>query len=217
MPAGARFILVGAHLKEDDASVGGVTLLPAGDLFISGVEVPERRNLAEREIVARVASLRQELIGREIFVAIRYGATARDATAAAEKCAPHLGRWRGLLEAWRGRVEVVMRVGGAGAGERPKREAFDSGAEYLRALHSMRHAVPIDQAFVADAEARFRRMADAIRTLSREDGSIEIAMLVRRDRIDDARRIAEELKTERAGVPFLLSGPWPLEVFADES
>lgn len=217
MPAGARYVLVGAHLDRADVSVDGVTPLPAGDLFISGVEVAERRTLAEREIVARVASLRQELIGREIFVAIRYGATARDATAAADKCAPHLARWRGLLQKWRGRVELVMRVGGAGAGERPKRQAFDSGAEYLRALHSMRHAVPIDRAFVADAEARFRGIADAMRTISREDGSIEIATLVRRDRIDDARRIAEELKSARAGVPFLLSGPWPLEVFADES
>ncbi len=217
MPAAARYVLVGAHLEQADASVDGVTPLPAGDLFISGVEVPDRRNLAEREIVARVAALRQELIGREIFVAIRYGATARDAAAAAAKCAPHLGRWRTLLEMWRGRVEVVMRVGGSGAGERPKRDAFDSGAEYLRALHAMRHAVPIDRAFVADAEARFRAIADAIRTISREDGSIEIATLVRRDRIDDARRIAEELKSARAGVPFLLSGPWPLEVFADES
>lgn len=217
MPAGARFVLVGAHLEEGDAAIEGITALPAGDLFISGVDVPERRNLAEREIVARVAALRQELIGREIFVAIRYGATARDAAAAAAKCTPHLGRWRALLEAWRGRVEIVMRVGGSGAGERPKREAFDSGAEYLRALHAMRHAVPIDRAFVADAEARFRAMADATRTIAREDGSIEIASLVRRDRIDDARRIAEELKAARAGVPFLLSGPWPLEVFADES
>lgn len=216
MPAGARYVLVGAHLREADASIDGVTPLPAGDLFISGIEVPERRNLAERELVARVATLRQDLIGREIFVAIRYGATARDAAAAAEKCASHLGRWRALLETWRGRVEVVMRVGGSGSVERPDRGSFASGADYLRALHAMRHAAPIDAAFMAEAEHRLGAIAAAIRRVSREDGSVEIAALLPRERIDAARAIAEALRAGRPDVPFLLSGPWPLEVFADE-
>ncbi len=217
MPAGDRYVLVGAHLTEADASVPGVVPLAAGDLFVSGIEVPQKRNLAEREIVARVAGLRQELIAKEIFVAIRYGATVRDAAGAFEKCAPHLARWRALLERWRGRVEVVMRIGGEGAGERPDRADYDSGSAYLRALHAMRHAVPIDTAFVSDAEARFGEIAEATKTIAREDGTIEIAALVARDRIEAARAVAEELKARRPGVPFLLSGPWPLEVFADEA
>lgn len=217
MPPARRHVLIGAHLREADASVEGVTPLPAGGLFVSGVEIAAERNLAEREVVARVALLRQRLIAREIFVAIRYGATAQDAASAFAKCAPHLDRWRGLLERWRGRVELVMRIGGAGAGERPDRASFASGADYLRALHAMRHAVPIDAEFLAEAEARFGEIAEMTRTVSREDGTIEIAALVGRDRVEQARLMAEDLKSRRAGVPFLLSGPWPLEVFADES
>ncbi|HEU5162902.1 MAG TPA: GvpL/GvpF family gas vesicle protein [Thermoanaerobaculia bacterium] len=216
MPEG-RYVLIGAHLEQRDASIPGVTPLAAGDLFLSGFEIGHARNLAERELVAEVARLRQELIEREIFVAIRYGATAQNAAAAFEKTAPHLARWRPLLERWRGRVELVMRIGGAGAGERPHRSSFASGAEYLRALHAMRHAVLIDRDFVAEAEARLAELADATRTVSREDGTVEIAALVLRERIDHARRMAEEIKARRPGVPFLLSGPWPLEVFADES
>jgi hypothetical protein len=216
MEDGARFLLVGAHLREEDAAVAGVSALPAGDLWLSAVAIAARRNLAERDLVARVAMLRQELIAKEIFVAIRYGATASDAGAAQSKCAEHLVRWRALLERWRGRVEIVMRVGGAGIGARPDRAGFESGADYLRALHAMRHAVPIDAAFIADAESALRELADAVKTTSREDGSVEIAALVARDRIAGASSAAERLKERRPGVPFLLSGPWPLEVFADE-
>jgi hypothetical protein len=217
MPRASRYVLIGAHLREEDASVPGITALPAGDLFVSGVELEARRNLAERAIVGQVAVLRQQLIAREIFVAIRYGATAEGPASAHSKCAPHIDRWRGLLERWRGRVELVMRIGGAGGGERPHRADFASGADYLRALHAMRNTAPIDAGFISEAEKLFGEIAEATRTVSREDGTIEIAALVARDRIEAARQMAEELKSRRSGVPFLLSGPWPLEVFADES
>jgi hypothetical protein len=41
-------------------------------------------------------------------------------------------------------------------------------------------------------------------------------MLVRRPDLENMRIAGETLRKEFAAVPFLLSGPWPLEVFADD-
>jgi len=37
-----------------------------------------------------------------------------------------------------------------------------------------------------------------------------------RDGVDRVRAAGEQLKRDFPDVPFLLSGPWPLEVFADD-
>ena len=50
----------------------------------------------------------------------------------------------------------------------------------------------------------------------RDSASVELAMLVRRSDLDAVRAAGEALRRDFAKVPFLLSGPWPLEVFTDD-
>lgn len=211
-----RYVLIGAHLRPEDARAEGAELLEAGDLVLSAIAIDRKQSLADREVVTRAAQLRQELAAREIFVAIRYGASAADAADAAGKVAPHLERWKGLLERWRGRAELTLRAGGGAAKTRPDRAAYESGADYLRALQQVRGSAPVDPRFVADAETMFARVAEALRVIRREDGGTEIAMLLGRSDIAKAADLAGELRRAHPSVPFLLSGPWPLEVFADE-
>ena len=211
-----RHVLLGAHLRPEDAALEGVIPLEAGSLVLSTIVADANRNLASREIVAAAARLRQELAAREIFVGIRYGATARDGEDAARKCEPHLERWASLLERWRGHAELTLKAGGAALPGRPDRKEFASGAEYLRALQTLRRAGGVDPAFLDEAESRLGSIAAKIARRPREDGGSEIALLVRREHLDLAKQAAEELRRSHPGVPFLLSGPWPLEVFADE-
>jgi hypothetical protein len=217
LPAPTRLVLLGAHLRAEDAAVEGVRVVPAGDLFLSTLEIPSSQSVAAHELVTRAASVRQELALRETFVAIRYGATATTPQEAAAKCAPHLGRWHRLLDELRGMAELTIRAGGSANRIRPDRSAFASGADYLRALRASKTASPVDPAFLEDARARFADVAGRIVAVERHDGGAELAMLVPRERIDEARRIALDLRDHWSHIPFLLSGPWPLEVFADES
>jgi gas vesicle protein GvpL/GvpF len=54
------------------------------------------------------------------------------------------------------------------------------------------------------------------RWLHRDNSSVELAMLIRRSDAERFRDAGEKLRSGFSGVPFLLSGPWPLEVFADD-
>ncbi|MFN2239607.1 MAG: GvpL/GvpF family gas vesicle protein [Thermoanaerobaculia bacterium] len=217
LAAPTRLVLLGAHLRAEDAAVEGVRVVPAGDLFLSALEIPSSQGVAAHEVVTRAASVRQELALRETFIAIRYGATATTDQEAAAKCSTHLPRWRQLLGELRGMAELTMRAGGGAKGTRPDRAAFASGADYLRALRASKTASPVDPAFLEDARSRFAEAAGRIVAVERHDGGAELAMLVARDRIEEARNIALALRDDWPHIPFLLSGPWPLEVFADES
>ncbi|HVR44915.1 MAG TPA: GvpL/GvpF family gas vesicle protein [Thermoanaerobaculia bacterium] len=213
---GERHLLLGAHLREEDARLDGVARLAAGDLVLSALACGARRSPADREIIARAAAARAELAAREIFVAIRWGASATSPADAEEKCRAHLPRWRELLERWRGCAELTFKAGGAAARERPDRSSFTSGADYLRALQTLRNAGRVDPRLLDAAESRFATLAERTRRVRREDGGAEIAMLVRREKIDAAADLALALRADFPTIPFLLSGPWPLEVFADE-
>lgn len=212
-----RHVLLGAHLRAEDVAVEGVVPMQAGPLVLSTFPVSGDQNLASREVVGTAARLRQELAAQEIFVGIRYGATARDQQDALRKCEPHIERWTLLLERWRGYAELTLKAGGAALRRRPDRNEFASGAEYMRALHALRHSASVDPAFLADAETRLGAVAAKLIRRSREDGGTEIALLVRREHLERAREAAEQLRREHPSVAFLLSGPWPLEVFADET
>jgi hypothetical protein len=73
----------------------------------------------------------------------------------------------------------------------------------------------------ANVDPRFRAAADALlvplaehRWMHRDEKSVELALLVPRANVDAICARGEELR--ETSVPFLLSGPWPLEVFADD-
>ena len=155
--------------------------------------------------------------GEEVatFVAIRYGLALASPDEALGKCATHLTRWKQLLTAHREHVEMTLKVAAATIMLRPDRRDFTSGAGYLRALHAAQQASNVDPAFRANAERLIAPLAVKYRWEHRDERSVELAALVERTRLDEVMAAGEQLRAASAEVPFLLSGPWPLEVFAD--
>jgi hypothetical protein len=197
-------VVVGIHLRRDDIHVDAVA---AGELWLSVVAVADDQPLGDRDLLLRVAKVRAELLDRATFIAVRYGYVHVAPPAAAA-----LDAWRETLESNRHNVEMTLKVASSSPKPRPRREDFTSGAAYLRALHES--VAEVDDAFKHAAE----KAIDAIevRWLPRDNASIEMAALIPRDRIDAVRAAGEQLKRDFPRVPFLLSGPWPLEVFASQ-
>lgn len=193
-------VVIGIHLHRQDIHVEAIA---AGDLWLSAVAVPDDQPLGDRDLVLRVAKIRAELLDRATFIAVRYGAIVTTPTIDP--------RWRAILEANRNNVEMTLKVASLTPKARPHRDDFTSGAAYLRALHES--AAEVDETFKHAAE----KAIDAIETrwLPRDQASLEMAALIPRDQVAAARAAGEQLKRDFPRVPFLLSGPWPLEVFAN--
>jgi hypothetical protein len=208
-------IAVGAHLLRDDVE-SIAAAVPVGDLFLSTIEVADDQPLGDRELLIRVAGVRARLLDIATFVAIRYGFTLMGNADAESKCAAHLTRWKQLLIEHRERVEMTLKVAASTSTPRPDRHDFTSGADYLRALHAAQQATNIDGAFREQTERLIVPLSVRHRWSHRDERSVELAALVSRTRLDDVRAAGEELRRLAPDVPFLLSGPWPLEVFADD-
>jgi len=211
-----KSVAIGAHLLRDDVEpLASATVV--GDLFLSAVEVADDQPLGDRELLLRVADVRARLLDVATFVAIRYGFTFTSAADAHARCAAHLARWQRLLTEHRSRVEMTLKVAAASALPRPDRREFTSGADYLRALHAATQSASVDPAFREQAERLIASPSARHRWIHRDERSVELAALIDRERVDDVLRAGEELRRAAPAVPFLLSGPWPLEVFADDS
>ncbi len=206
-------LVVGAHLHREDIEPEAGAI-PLGDVFLSAVPLQEGQPLGDRDLLLRVAAIRSRLLDRATFIAIRYGFAIRDAEEAAAKCAAWSGAWRRTLVAHRDEVEMTLKAVAATAAARPDRRDFSSGAGYLRALQQAARAVDVAPQF-RDAVERLLVPLAAKSRWARETSSVELAMLVRRDDLERVRAAGERLRSEFASTPFLLSGPWPLEVFAD--
>ena len=209
-----KSVVIGAHLNREDVAPPAVAL-PAGEVFLSAITVEDDRPLGDRELLMEVARVRAALLERATFIAIRYGFSTATAEEAAARCAPHLAKWKETLAANRDRVEMTLKVAASDPERRPDRHEFSSGAAYLQALHRAVRAAGVDPAFRALADRLLG--ANAVRSLwvPRDERSVELALLVRREALDEFRRAGEALREQAPDVPFLLSGPWPLEVFAD--
>jgi Gas vesicle synthesis protein GvpL/GvpF len=207
-----KSVIIGAHLLRDDVEPVAAAL-PAGDLFLSALEVADEQPIGDRELLLRVAETRAKLLDVATFVAIRYGFTASGAAEAASKVSAHLGRWKKLLTEHREHVEMTLKVAASSPHPRPDRREFTSGAKYLRALHAVTQAARIEPAFREIVESAIVPLAVEHRWSARDEKSVELAMLVARENLDAVRAAGEKLRETR--VPFLLSGPWPLEVFAE--
>ena len=210
-----KSIVIGAHLRRDDIEPVA-TAIDAGMLFLSALEVADDQPLGDRDLLLRVAKLRAALLERATFVAIRYGFSAANPAEAIARCATHLTRWRSLLDTNRDNVEVTLKIAASGAQARPDRRHFTSGAEYLRAWHAATHTASIDDGFRAAVERLIVPETLRHRWIARDEKSLELVALTERSRFGDVRAGAEALRRECPGVPFLFSGPWPLEVFADD-
>jgi len=195
-----KSLVVGIHLHRDDIHVDA---LPFGDLWLSSLAIVDGQPVADRDLVLRVAKVRGELLDRATFIAVRYGAVVPPLPAIRPE-------WRDVLIANRGNVEMTLKVAAASPKPRPRREDFASGAAYLRALHDT--AAAADDSFRDAAERAFG--AIATRWRARDNASLEMAALIPRARIEEVLAAGEALKRAFPRVPFLLSGPWPLEVFA---
>jgi hypothetical protein len=237
-----KSVVIGAHLRREDIIGGPASAgqdldrpaeashedrpaeagppkdvpkaLPVRDLWLSAIEIPGDQPLGDRELLLRVAAVRAKLLERATFLAVRYGFAVTSAGEAESKCAAHLERWKTLLEANRDRVEMTLKVAATKESPRPDRHEFTSGTAYLKALHEATTAVDVDPSFRDAVEQTLVPLAVRYRWQHRDNRSLELALLVGRERVDDVRRAGEELK--KTDVPFLLSGPWPLEVFADD-
>lgn len=208
-----KAIAIGAHLLRDDIEPLA-DAVPVGDLFLSAIEIPDDQPLGDRELLIRIAGVRAKLLDVATFIAVRYGFTFSSADEAQSKTLAHLARWKRTLTANRANVEMTVKVAAATPSPRPDRHAFSSGADYLRALHAATQGANTDPAFREAAERLLVPLASQHRWIHRDEKSIELAALVERERIADVLAAGEELRA--TGVPFLLSGPWPLEVFADD-
>ncbi len=210
-----KSIAIGAHLLRDDVEPLAEAV-PVGDLFLSALPVPDDQPLGDRELLLKVAGIRAKLLDVATFIAIRYGFSFTNTGEAHAKCASHLDRWRHVLTANRGHVEMTLKVAASSPQARPDRHDFTNGADYLRALHAATQAANVDPAFRDAAERLIVPLATRHRWSHRDEKSVELTALVARERLDDVRHAGEALRTAAPHVPFLLSGPWPLEVFADE-
>ncbi|MEA2489551.1 MAG: Gas vesicle synthesis protein GvpL/GvpF [Acidobacteriota bacterium] len=207
-----KSIVIGAHLRREDVEPLA-DAVPAGALFLSTLPVAEQQALGDRELLLRVADVRARLLDRATFIAIRYGLTITSEADAAAKTAAHAARWKTTLEANAGRVEMTLKVAAASPRPRPNRHDFTSGAAYLKALHDATQASNVDPSFREAIERTLVPKSVQHRWSHRDEKSIELALLIARDDVDPVRAAGEALRA--TGVAFLLSGPWPLEVFAD--
>lgn len=210
-----KSVVIGAHLLRDDVEPVASAIV-VGDLYLSALEVADDQPLGDRELLLRVAAVRGRLLDVATFIAIRYGLSLVSHDEALAKCAPHLARWKRVLTAHRAHVELTLKVAASATVARPDRRDFTSGADYLRALHAATQAAHVDPAFRASAEELFAPFAVKRKWQHRDERSVELALLIERAHLDDALRAGETLRERAPSVPFLLSGPWPLEVFADD-
>ena len=210
-----KHVVIGAHLERADIEPLA-DAIPVGDLWLSGMSVDDAQPLGDRELLLRVAKTRAELLERATFVAIRYGFTVQAPGDAAAKCAEHLPRWQRLLTDYRGMVEMTLKVAAASAQPRPDRKDFQSGAAYIRALHDATRAADVAPEFRRAVDAAFLPLAVKHRWSNRDNASLEFVALIRRESIAAVNDAGASLKRDLATIPFLLSGPWPLEVFADD-
>lgn len=209
-----KSIAIGVHLLREDIEPLAEAV-PLSGLFMSAVSVPDDQSLSDRDLLVRVTTTRAALLDRATFVAIRYGFSFRTAAEAVAKCAEHIERWKALLEEHAGRIEFTLKVASPGSA-RPDRRDFSSGADYIRALHDARDSTSVPPAFKAEVDRVIIPLALRHRWIKRDAASVELAGLIDRAGLAHLAVAGEALKSSVPDVPFLLSAPWPLEVFAEE-
>jgi hypothetical protein len=210
-----KLVVIGAHLERNDVEPAA-DAIAVGDLWLSGMAVDDSQPLGDRDLLLRVAKTRAALLDRATFVAIRYGFTAHATGDALAKCAAHIDRWRRVLHEFREHVEMTLKVAAAAPRARPDRHDFESGAAYIRALHEATRATDVAPEFRRAVDETLAPLAVKHRWSNRDTSSLEFAALVKREDVEALNDAGAALKRDFPSVPFLLSGPWPLEVFADD-
>lgn len=210
-----KSLVIGAHLLMDDV-VPVAEAVPAGDLYLSAVSIADDQPIGDRELLLRVANVRAQLLETATFIAIRYGFAVTTPDEAFAKTAARLPAWKRVLTMHREHVEMTLKVAAASPQPRPDRRDFASGAEYLRALHAATQTSHVDPRFREAAERLIGGVSIRHRWQHRDERSVELCALVPRAKLEAAIAGGAALRRECPEVPFLFSGPWPLETFADD-
>ncbi|HET7711788.1 MAG TPA: GvpL/GvpF family gas vesicle protein, partial [Thermoanaerobaculia bacterium] len=211
----SRYLVLGIHDQREDIEPLA-TAFAAGSVFLSAIEVPEDQPAADRALLLRALEVRRELLERGTFIAVRYGFFVSSQADLAAKSSAHAERWRTLLDVNRGLVEMSLKVVADAPQKKPDRHDFTSGREYLRALHGASRSASVDAGFRSAVDERLIGLCLQHRWIHRDASSQEVVLLVDKARADELARAAETLKADFPHVAFLLSGPWPLEEFADD-
>ena len=210
-----KLVVIGAHRERNDIEPVAEAIA-VNDLWLSGMAVEESQPLGDRDLLLRVAKTRAALLDRATFVAIRYGFTAHGESDANAKCAAHLERWRRVLNEYRGMVEMTLKAAAAAPRARPDRHDFESGSAYIRALYKATRMTDVAPEFRKAVEDTLAPLAVKHRWSNRDTSSLEFAALVKREDVAAVNDAGAALKRDFPSVPFLLSGPWQLQVFADD-
>jgi hypothetical protein len=209
-----KLIAIGIHgALADIARSGEATGVAVGSVFVSALAVPHEQPISDRDLLLRVAGIRSVLLESATYIAVRYGAAFSSAEELQKRFIGRAAEAAELLRSRRGCVEMTMKMPVGGAAPPPDRRYFQNGADYLRALQVHRNAAQLDPAFRARVEERLSPLAVEYRWRPRDAGSMELVALIAREEVDRFRAAAESLRDSKQA--FLLSGPWPLEVFGE--
>lgn len=209
-----RYVLTGVHLEPDDAAMEGIELFETDGLTVSAIAIDDDTSIADPAVIRRAVEARSRLLDRSTFIAVRYGAPVKSVAEVRERIGGRTARWRELLTARQQLVEVTLKIAPETRAERPERTPGTSGKEYLLKLHELRRS-NVDDAQRTAIEQRFS-FARATKWIARQDGGIELVALVDRNELPSVRSAGEALQSDFPTLAFILSGPWPLEAFADE-
>ena len=209
-----KLIAIGIHGELSDIPHGGeASAVAVGSVFVSVLAVSHEQALGDRELLLRVAGIRRELLESGTFIAVRYGAAFSSAGELLNRFIGRAANAAEILRTRRGCVEMTMKIPVGGATAPPDRRQFSNGADYLRALHTHRNAAELDPQFRTRVEERLAPLAEELRWRPRDAASVELVALILRAQVDRFRGAAETLRDSKQA--FLLSGPWPLEVFGE--
>lgn len=209
-------MLIGAHLDRSHVEpVSAVVPIDLDRVILSAAEIARDRSSSDPLLMRNVLEARESLLDLATFIAIRWGTVVDSVDSAREKCATRIPSWRKRLEDTQGLVEMTFKIGGRGKPGRPDFQKVSGGREYLEKLHEMRRGMDVDTDLLEKAETIFAPLSVETKRLRREDGGAEIALLVARDQVQHIAEAGHRLGDENPDRPFLLSGPWPLETFAE--
>lgn len=211
----SRLMPLGVHRSADEICAGGVSRIGVGPVVVSALEIGEGENAATTSVLTRALELRTDLLQGGSYIAIRYGVVLDSEADVVRICEPKASAWAETLEKTRGLVELTLKVAPEQRTERPNRKSVSGGSEYLMKLKQMQgSSLPPERR--REIEAILNEGANRSVWRDREGGGTELVMLVPSEKVAEFRERGRRLAELDHRLPFILSGPWPIEVFADE-
>lgn len=193
------------------------------DICLLAITEPAPEVLQRQEFILKHAQLLEELAQLYSLLPVRYGTVIESRRQAEELMQKEYERFRRLLHAVAGRVEMGLRA--IWTELRPSVDVVTpsrSGKEYMQARLQVEKA---NQSFLAKAEnlgkqiVEFFDWADAhtVRYLVTDKLFFNAAFLIERSEIDTFRQKVDEVKAAFPHLKFLASGPWPPYNFSGEA